>query len=128
MIFLFVLNFLCVGNELQHRLLAILIRTKPLRAMRLMEASRDQPLCDRGAAINNSGQWCRQPSGNHLERTRDASRTRPTTTDEITDHSTTAGNTKLRGWSGRAQERHTDSPDANINQAKHTPSATVFQL
>lgn len=33
MIFLSVSNFLCVGNELQHRPLAILFRTEPLRAM-----------------------------------------------------------------------------------------------
>jgi hypothetical protein len=40
--------------------------------------------------------------------------------------STSAGNAKLGGWSGRAGKRHADSTDANINRAKHTSSTNVF--
>jgi hypothetical protein len=40
--------------------------------------------------------------------------------------STTAGDTKLGGWSGRGRERRADSPDVSINPAKRTSSTTVF--
>jgi hypothetical protein len=74
--------------------------------MQRMAASRDRLLRDRGAAINNNGQWRRQPSGNRPERTRDISHTKltMTLTKSLTAsaavRSNTTGNTKLVGLSG----------------------------
>jgi hypothetical protein len=128
-IFLSVLKILCVGNERQHRPLAILIRTKPFQATRQVAARRDRPLRD---SSSSCPVLLRIPRRDDPARTFIAHERTPTDcgatiwrsprtnlgrvphkTNDDSDksltastavQSTTAGDTKLGGWSGRARE------------------------